>query len=97
MAEPSPAAVEVLFQQAADLLPEERAAFLDAECDGDVDLRAAVEELLHFDARLRALLTSYRARPPTSARHCAVDGCSGVIRSLSHSADLRRRRHGGGV
>jgi hypothetical protein len=50
MPEPSPEAVESLFQQAADLEPVRRAAFLDAQCAGDPDLRAAVEELLRFDA-----------------------------------------------
>src|SRR3954447_15366094 len=51
MPEPSPAAVEALFQQAADLDPARRGAFLDRRCAGDPDLRAAVEELLHFDAK----------------------------------------------
>jgi WD40 repeat protein/predicted Ser/Thr protein kinase len=54
MSEPSPAAVEALFQQAADLPPEQRAAFLDCQCDGDVDLRAAVEDLLRFDAKAQS-------------------------------------------
>jgi WD40 repeat protein/predicted Ser/Thr protein kinase len=51
MPEPSPEAVEALFQQAADLVPTRRDSFLDEECAGDPDLRAAVEELLHFDAK----------------------------------------------
>ena len=50
MPEPSPEAVEALFQQAADIEPAHRGAFLDEQCSGDPDLRAAVEELLHFDA-----------------------------------------------
>ena len=53
MPEPSPEAVEDLFQQAADLAPERRGAFLDERCGGDLDLRAAVEELLRFDAQAR--------------------------------------------
>jgi eukaryotic-like serine/threonine-protein kinase len=50
MPEPSPEAVEALFQQATDLVPARRGAFLDERCAGDPDLRAAVEELLRFDA-----------------------------------------------
>jgi WD40 repeat protein/predicted Ser/Thr protein kinase len=53
MPEPSPEAVETLFHEAADLDPQRRAALLDARCAGDPDLRAAVEELLAFDARAR--------------------------------------------
>ncbi len=34
MPEPSPEAVEALFQQAADLDPEQRGAFLDEQCAG---------------------------------------------------------------
>jgi WD40 repeat protein/predicted Ser/Thr protein kinase len=51
MPELSPAAVEVLFQQAADLPPQRRAAFLDEQCNGNAELRFAVEELLDFDAK----------------------------------------------
>jgi WD40 repeat protein/predicted Ser/Thr protein kinase len=51
MPEPSPEAVEALFQQAAELDPEARCAFLDEQCAGDSDLRAAVHELLEFDAK----------------------------------------------
>jgi eukaryotic-like serine/threonine-protein kinase len=41
--------VEELFQQAVLLDPSERAAFLDAACAGDAELRAAVENLLRHD------------------------------------------------
>ena len=54
MAELSPEAVEALFQQAVDLVPERRGAFLDERCGGDPDLRAAVERLLHFDAKAQS-------------------------------------------
>ena len=50
MPEPSPETVEALFQQATDIDPAHRGLFLDEQCAGDPDLRAAVEELLHFDA-----------------------------------------------
>ena len=54
MPEPSPEAVEALFQQATDIDPAHRGAFLDEQCAGDPDLRAAVEELLHFDAEAQS-------------------------------------------
>src|SRR5580658_569134 len=50
MPEPSPEAVEALFQQATDLDRAERLAFLDEQCAGNPDLRVAVEALLRFDA-----------------------------------------------
>jgi WD40 repeat protein len=65
--------VEALFHQAADLPPHRRQALLDAACEGDHDLRAAVERLLADDARLRgdtgaaAFLVSPLVRPPTDA------------------------------
>jgi hypothetical protein len=52
--EPSPEAVKALFLQAADLDPQRRGAFLDEQCAGDAALRAAVEELLHFDAKAQS-------------------------------------------
>jgi predicted Ser/Thr protein kinase len=74
MPEPSPEAVEALFHQAADLAPEQRGAFLDEQCAGDPDLRAAVEELLHFDAKaqcepdfLRSPAAAVRAALPLRA------------------------------
>jgi WD40 repeat protein/predicted Ser/Thr protein kinase len=72
MPEPSPEAVETLFQQAAELDLAARDAFLDARCAGDPALRAAVEELLHFDAKaqsspdfLRSPAADVRAVMPT--------------------------------
>lgn len=50
MRKPSLERVEVLFHQAADLAPEQRSTFLEAHCAGDTELRAAVEELLKYDA-----------------------------------------------
>ncbi|MHB1560438.1 MAG: protein kinase domain-containing protein [Isosphaeraceae bacterium] len=54
MPEPSPESVEALFHQVSDLDPIHRVAFLDERCAGDPELRAAVEELLRFDAMARA-------------------------------------------
>src|SRR5262249_51386627 len=46
--------VEALFQEAVDLDPARRDAYLDQRCAGDPELRAAVMELLHFDARAQS-------------------------------------------
>jgi WD40 repeat protein/predicted Ser/Thr protein kinase len=71
MPEPSPERVEELFDQAVDLQPAQRAAFLDEQCGGDAGLRAAVEELLQLDSRaeadeslLRSPLTRSRPHRP---------------------------------
>src|SRR6516162_9103158 len=71
MPEPSPEAVEALFEQALDLEPAQRAAFLREQCGGDADLRTAVEELLQLDRRaeadeslLRSPLAESRPRGP---------------------------------
>ncbi len=45
------ARVKELFEAAADLTPNERAALLNNECDGDDALRREVESLLDSDAR----------------------------------------------
>ncbi|NNF56693.1 MAG: serine/threonine protein kinase, partial [Rhodothermaceae bacterium] len=42
--------IEDLFNQALERDPAERAAFLDAECGGDIALREEVEKLLAMDA-----------------------------------------------
>jgi WD40 repeat protein len=54
MPEPSPEIVEALFQQALDLSPEQRNAFLDEQCGGDAKLRATVEKLLRCDAKAQS-------------------------------------------
>jgi WD40 repeat protein/predicted Ser/Thr protein kinase len=89
MPEPSPQAVEALFQEAADLDPEQRRAFLDERCAGDPDLRAAVEDLLHFDARaqtspdfLRSPAADVRAALPTAAALPASIGRYRILRRL---------------
>jgi serine/threonine protein kinase len=91
MAEPSPEDVEALFQQAADLGPEQRCAFLDEHCAGDHDLRAAVEDLLHFDAQAQSAIELLRspaadiraALPPTEQAVPMSFGRYRVIRPLS--------------
>jgi len=70
MATPSSKRVEELFDQALDLDPAGRAAFLDEQCQGDADLRAAVEKLLQLDSKAQADEEFLRSpldatRPPT--------------------------------
>ncbi len=47
----SPETVKALFLQALDVEKERRGAFLDEQCTGDAELRAAVAELLEFDTK----------------------------------------------
>jgi WD40 repeat protein/predicted Ser/Thr protein kinase len=54
MTEDRRARLWALFDQAADLPPQEQCALLDAACRDDAPLRAEVERLLTDDARLRA-------------------------------------------
>src|SRR6516225_7105676 len=84
MSEPSPEIVETLFQEALDLEPEQRGAFLDQRCAGQPELRAAVEELLHFDAKaqsapdfLRSPATEIRATLPPSIGRYRIVGLIG--------------------
>src|SRR5262249_5375976 len=67
MPEPSPESVKALFLQAADLDSQRRGAFLDEACAGAPHLRAAVEELLAFDAQARAA-TDFLRSPAARAR-----------------------------
>src|SRR6516164_4091469 len=89
MPEPSPEAVEAVFQEAADLDPARRDAYLDQRCAGDPELRAAVEELLHFDARaqsapdfLHSPAADVRAALPTAGAVPAFIGPYRVVRRL---------------
>jgi len=73
MTEDRRARLWALFDQAADLPPQEQHALLDAACRDDAALRAEVERLLADDARLHAdggalvFLDSPVARSPTPA------------------------------
>jgi non-specific serine/threonine protein kinase/serine/threonine-protein kinase len=75
MPEPSPESVEALFQQALDVEPARRGAFLDQRCAGDPGLRAAVEELLRFDAKAQT--------GPDFLRSPAADARAALLRSSS--------------
>jgi WD40 repeat protein/predicted Ser/Thr protein kinase len=50
MNEPHHLRVRSLFAQAAELEPDERSPFLDANCRADAELRAEIEALLAYDA-----------------------------------------------
>src|SRR5262249_56911402 len=71
MAAPSPRRVEELFDQALDLDPARRAAFLDEQCQGDAGLRAAVEKLLQLDSKAQAAESLLRS-PLAGARPQAL-------------------------
>ena len=54
MTKPSHQRIEELFDRTVDLEPPQQAAFLDEQCQGDADLRAAVEKLLQLDSKAQA-------------------------------------------
>ena len=58
--------VKELFGAALDLDPEERAAFLERECKGDLDLRRDVEALLDANAMLEAFCNTQFCSVPTA-------------------------------
>jgi tetratricopeptide (TPR) repeat protein len=86
MTEERPRRVRALFDQAADLPPADRRAFLDAGCADDTDLRARVEHLLACDARLHAqegaggFLNSPLVRPPEKATDPGADAPSTLVK-----------------
>src|SRR5262245_16975439 len=95
MSEPSREDVEALFQQATDIDPAHRSAFLDEQCAGNPALRAAVEELLRSDAEaendpefLPSPAAFVRAALPLSVE-------PGLPRYIGHYRVLRRHREGG--
>jgi WD40 repeat protein/predicted Ser/Thr protein kinase len=84
--------VWALFDEAAELPPGERGAFLEAACGGDDVLRAEVESLLKHDAGLPkgadddTLLKSPVFRPP---------GGMAAVRRIGHYRILRELGTGG--
>jgi len=68
-----------LFDEAVDLPPEARAAFIDRECSDDTTLRAEVADLLqHHDAATGDFLREPVYRPPkrATATACGKDSAS---------------------
>src|SRR5262249_33100825 len=89
MGAPSPRRVEELFDRALDLEPPQRAAFLDEQCKGQAELRAAVEELLQLDGRaqgggapLRSPLVGSRPGGPAPPPPVQAIGRYRVVRVL---------------
>jgi WD40 repeat protein/predicted Ser/Thr protein kinase len=105
MPEPSPEAVEALFQEAAELVPARRGALLDERCAGDPALRAAVEELLHFDAMARTTPDFLRspaaevraALPPAPEVPAALSSAAGAVPASVGSYRVVRRIGEGGM
>jgi WD40 repeat protein/predicted Ser/Thr protein kinase len=93
MSEPSPEAVEALFHEAADLDPRRRASFLDERCAGEPDLRAAVEELLTFDAR--AQITPDFLHSPAADVRAALRPTAAVPESFGRYRIVRHLGEGG--
>src|SRR5262249_51186605 len=94
MAEPSPEAVEALFQQVVDLVPERRDSFLDEQCAGDPDLRAAVEELLQFDAKAQGM-PDFLHSPAAEVRSALPLRAAGMAASFGRYRILRLHGEGG--
>jgi predicted ATPase len=93
MPEPSPEAVEALFHEAYDLDPHRRGVFLDERCAGDPELRAAVEELLGFDAKAQSA-TGFLQGPAADLRP-ALPTPVAVSQTISHYRVLAKLGGGG--
>ncbi len=60
--------IEELFHRALSLDPKELPAFLDRECAGDPDLRAALENILASDRKTAPLFSEVRAELAATAK-----------------------------
>jgi WD40 repeat protein/predicted Ser/Thr protein kinase len=94
MSVPSPETVEALFQQAIDLDPERRGAFLDEQCAADPELRAAVEELLQCDAKAQST-PDFLQSPAADARAVLSAAEPAVPASIGRYRVVRRLGEGG--
>jgi WD40 repeat protein/predicted Ser/Thr protein kinase len=94
MPEPTCGSVKALFLQAADLDPQRRSAFLDEACAGDADLRDAVEELLHFDAKAQSAPDFLRS-PADGVRAALPLAADAVPASFGRYRVVRRLGEGG--
>jgi WD40 repeat protein/serine/threonine protein kinase/tetratricopeptide (TPR) repeat protein len=75
----TPSVVEDLFLAALDKPPDERAAYLDEACQGDVELRRRVERLLQAHPRAEGFLEKPAADPGAT-----VDSVVGVPATAQH-------------
>jgi serine/threonine protein kinase/Tol biopolymer transport system component len=86
--------IEELYHAALDRSPDERAAILDAACDGDQDLRREVESLLAHDERAQ----SFIATPPYTimTEMLAAEAAPAIVGSnISHYRILSLLGRGG--
>jgi WD40 repeat protein/predicted Ser/Thr protein kinase len=102
MAEEPSDRIESLFHQAADLPPDEQRTLLDAACQDNPKLRAAVAKLLADDARLRAAANSatFLESPvvrstPQRADHSVPVGGPALPQRIGHYRILRLLGEGG--
>src|SRR5262249_29281669 len=79
-AEACPRPVAELFDRAIDLEPTRLAVFLDEQCGGDAELRAAVEELLRLDRRADATESILRSPVAESRLKAAAPAPPSVAR-----------------
>src|SRR5262249_23521562 len=93
MPEPNPELVEELFQQAADLDAALRGAFLDEQCAADPNLRAAVDELLQFDAKAQNAPDFLRG--PAADVRAGLPAAWGVPEFIGRYRILRKHGEGG--
>ena len=90
----SPETVKALFLQALDLEPAQRGPFLDQQCAGDAEARAAVEELLQFDAKAQSAPDFLRS-PAAEARAILTPAERAVPESIGRYRIVRRLGEGG--
>jgi eukaryotic-like serine/threonine-protein kinase len=86
--------IEQIYHAALERSPGERAAILDAACDGDQDLRREVESLLAYDERAQ----SFIATPPymIATEMLAAEASSAIVgSSISHYRILSLLGRGG--
>jgi predicted Ser/Thr protein kinase len=93
--------VWALFDQAAELPPDARGAFLDAACAGDAGLRAEVESLLAHESgateleEMEAFLKSPLVRAPYEPTLTPAPGLSAPSRRIGHYRIVRMLGEGG--
>jgi serine/threonine-protein kinase len=84
--------IRELFSQAIDLPDDQRAEWLEAQCEGDDDLRARVEQLLRADAKARDFL---ERGPASIADVAAAAAARAAPRSFGVYRVLRSIGEGG--
>jgi predicted Ser/Thr protein kinase len=94
MPDPSCQSVKALFLVATDLPPGQRPAFLDNRCAGDPTLRAAVEELLHFDAKAQSA-PDFLNSPAAAVGPTLLAPAEPVPASIGRYRVIRRLGEGG--